>query len=96
MTEAPSEETRRYSRSGFLKRTGAGAGALALSGGDLAHVGTPDTGLIAIGLLSRFHVRTRTPISTSVGNTTHVISANRALRPGLEAGALPARTAQRT
>ena len=41
MTEAPSEETRRYSRSGFLKRTGAGAGALALSGGGAAAVLAP-------------------------------------------------------
>ena len=31
MAEAPSDETRRYSKSGFLKRTGAGTGALALS-----------------------------------------------------------------
>jgi len=41
MTEAPSEETRRYSRSGFLKRTGAGAGALALSGGGAAAILAP-------------------------------------------------------
>jgi hypothetical protein len=41
MAEAPSEETRRYSRSGFLKRTGAGAGALALSGGVPASVLAP-------------------------------------------------------
>jgi len=41
MAEAPSDETRRYSRSGFLKRTGAGAGALALSGGGAAAVFAP-------------------------------------------------------
>jgi heme peroxidase len=41
MAEAPSEEIRRYSRSGFLKRTGAGAGALALSGGVPAAVLAP-------------------------------------------------------
>jgi Animal haem peroxidase len=41
MAEARSDETRRYSRSGFLKRTGAGAGALALSGGGAAAVLAP-------------------------------------------------------
>jgi len=41
MSNAPSEETRRYSRSGFLRRTGAGAGALALSGGVPAAVLAP-------------------------------------------------------
>jgi predicted small metal-binding protein len=33
MTTSPEDETRRYSRRGFLRRAGAGAGAAALSGG---------------------------------------------------------------
>ena len=41
MSNAPSEEASGYSRSGFLKRTGAGAGALALSGGVPAAVLAP-------------------------------------------------------
>ena len=41
MAEAPSDETRRYSRSGFLKRTGAGVGALALTSGVPAAVLAP-------------------------------------------------------